>query len=38
MNPQIQMLERADSIPEPLPEQLVFTGGSTIGLYLDEVA
>lgn len=37
INQQIEMLEKVASILEPIPETFVFTGGATIGLYVDEV-
>lgn len=38
MNQQIQMLEKAGSLLSALSERIVFTGGATISLYLDEVS
>jgi hypothetical protein len=37
INQQIDMLEKVVSILELIPETFVFTGGATIGLYVDEV-
>ena len=36
-NQQIYMLEKVASILELIPETFVFTGGATIGLYVDEI-
>ncbi|WP_277882351.1 hypothetical protein ACOWPH_31145 (plasmid) [Anabaena sp. PCC 7938] len=38
MNEQIQMLSKAAKLLYPLDERIVFTGGATISLYLDEVS
>ena len=37
INQQIYMLEKVASILELIPETFVFTGGATIGLYVDEI-
>jgi hypothetical protein len=37
INQQIKMLEKVASVLEPIPYTFVFTGGATIGLYVDEV-
>ena len=36
-NQQIEMLNKVASILELIPETFVFTGGATIGLYVDEI-
>jgi len=36
-NQQIYMLEKVASILELIPKTFVFTGGATIGLYVDEI-
>ncbi|MDB9515014.1 hypothetical protein PN499_27820 [Kamptonema animale CS-326] len=38
MNPQILMLETVARVLSTVPTTLVFTGGATISLYLDEAA
>ena len=38
MNQQIEMLEKAGKLLSVLSEHIVFTGGATISLYLDEVS
>jgi hypothetical protein len=38
IHPQILMLEKAASILKPLEQRIVFTGGATIALYLDELS
>lgn len=38
MNQQIQMLEKAGRLLSALNERIVFTGGATISLYLDEIS
>jgi hypothetical protein len=38
MNQQIFMLETAARVLSQVPVTIVFTGGATISLYLDEVA
>jgi hypothetical protein len=38
MNQQIEMLERAGKLLSALDEHLVFVGGATISLYLDDAS
>lgn len=38
MNQQIQMLSKAAGVLSALDKRIIFTGGATISLYLDEVA
>jgi Nucleotidyl transferase AbiEii toxin, Type IV TA system len=38
MNQQIEMLEKAGKLLSVLTEHIVFTGGATISLYLDEIS
>jgi hypothetical protein len=38
IHPQILMLEKAANILKPLEQRIVFTGGATIALYLDELS
>ena len=37
-NQAIETLEQVAGVLEPIRETFVFTGGATIGLYVDEVA
>jgi hypothetical protein len=38
IHPQVLMLEKAANILKPLEQRIVFTGGATIALYLDEIS
>jgi hypothetical protein len=38
IHPQVLMLEKAASILKPVERRIVFTGGATIALYLDELS
>ena len=38
MNQQIYMLEKVAGVLAQVPQTIVFTGGATISLYLDEVS
>ena len=38
MHPQVLMLEKAANVLLPLEQRIVFTGGATIPLYLDEIS
>ena len=38
MNPQVLMLETVARVLSTVPTTIIFTGGATISLYLDEVA
>ena len=37
-HPSILMLEKAANILRPLKQRIIFTGGATIALYLDEIS
>jgi Nucleotidyl transferase AbiEii toxin, Type IV TA system len=38
IHPQVLMLEKAANILKPIEQRIVFTGGATISLYLDEIS